>query len=279
MLRYEASLGLRNAILDNWLLNIKGELGKWLPADLHQEHYNKWLEDMIQRHGGEFDSQFYRQTISPNVQHFLHIKKEVETAFSLERRGQTHTAPHLRSELHLLLTTFKDEEIHLFRSGRSQGHAAVNQFARGWRRLEEGKLSEFLTKSTVLGDFLQEVRNPDGDSEMRSDSPTPSVPSSDSTDSSSTSSSSSAQTSSSMRSMADIDPNEPDDDGEDLSDAKLDSGSTGTMFADPGTGSLVMESEDWDEEDNSDDGEEEPCEEEEDEPEAEVSEDEDEDEN
>ncbi|KAJ7835863.1 hypothetical protein B0H13DRAFT_1523060, partial [Mycena leptocephala] len=49
MLRYEASKDLRNAILNNWLLNIMGELGKWIPADLHQEHYNKWLEDMIQK--------------------------------------------------------------------------------------------------------------------------------------------------------------------------------------------------------------------------------------
>ena len=95
MLSYEASTGLRDAILDNGLLNIKGELGKWLPTDLHQEHYNKWLEDMNQRHGGEFDNKFYRVSISPNVQPFLRIKKEVETAFSLERRRKTHTSPHL----------------------------------------------------------------------------------------------------------------------------------------------------------------------------------------
>jgi hypothetical protein len=28
---------------------------------------------------------------------------------------------------------FKEQEVHLFRSGRSMGHAAVNQFARGCR--------------------------------------------------------------------------------------------------------------------------------------------------
>ncbi|KAJ6601765.1 hypothetical protein DFH09DRAFT_900277, partial [Mycena vulgaris] len=204
MLRYEASKDLINAIFNNWLLNVKGELGKWLPADLHQEHYNKWLEDMIQRHGGELHNQFYRQTISPNVHHFLQIKEEVETAFSLEHRGKTHTSPHLRSELKLLLATFKEEEVHLFRSGRSLGHAAANQFARGWRRLDDNKLDDFLTKSTVLGDFLQAIRKTDGDSEMRSESSTPSIPASDSADSAS-----SVETSSSMRSLADIDPNEP----------------------------------------------------------------------
>jgi hypothetical protein len=56
MLRYEASKDLNNAILNNWLLNIKGELGRHLPGDQHQEHYNKWLEAMAPKHGGDFDN-------------------------------------------------------------------------------------------------------------------------------------------------------------------------------------------------------------------------------
>ncbi|KAJ7807579.1 hypothetical protein B0H13DRAFT_2386367 [Mycena leptocephala] len=151
MLRYEASKDLRNAILNNWLLNIMGELG-------------------------------------------------------------------------------------------NLGHAAVNQFARGWRRLEEEKLASFIAKSTALGDFLKEIRRPkDGDIQMRSDSPisdvsgrdssdddasarsgsdspTPSIPRSDSAGRSF-----STESSSSMRSLTEIDPNEPEDDGEDLSDAQISS--------------------------------------------------------
>ncbi|KAJ6556007.1 hypothetical protein B0H19DRAFT_1262126 [Mycena capillaripes] len=161
-LRYEASKDLKNAILNNWLINVRGELGKWLPANLHQEHYNRWLEDMIQKHGGEFDDKFYRETISPNVHHFLRIKEEITAAFDSKRRGKTHTSPHLRAELHLLLTMFKEQEAHLFRSGCSLGHAAINQFARGCRRLEEGKLQEWLDKSTSLGDFLQVLHRTEG---------------------------------------------------------------------------------------------------------------------
>ncbi|KAJ7851294.1 hypothetical protein B0H14DRAFT_2296574, partial [Mycena olivaceomarginata] len=44
LLRYEASEGLTDAILDNLLLRIKVELGKCVPGDLLQEHYNKWLQ-------------------------------------------------------------------------------------------------------------------------------------------------------------------------------------------------------------------------------------------
>ncbi|KAJ7736343.1 hypothetical protein DFH07DRAFT_779689 [Mycena maculata] len=55
---------------------------------LNQEHYNHWLEDMVKKHGGEFDERFYRQTISPNVHHFLCVKEEITTAFDLKRRKQ-----------------------------------------------------------------------------------------------------------------------------------------------------------------------------------------------
>ncbi|KAJ7172952.1 hypothetical protein C8R43DRAFT_1119774 [Mycena crocata] len=162
LLRYEASKDLKNAILNNWLLKVKDELGKYIPGDLHQEHFNKWLEDMIQKHGGEFDDDFYRKTIAPNVHHFLQIKEEVETAFSLEHRGKTHTSPHQRAELRLLLTAFKEEEVHLFRSGRSMGHAAVNQFARGFRRLDtDDQLGDWLKKTSFLGKLHGEMRRTD----------------------------------------------------------------------------------------------------------------------
>ncbi|KAJ6461451.1 hypothetical protein C8R45DRAFT_842148 [Mycena sanguinolenta] len=249
MLRYEASKDLKNGILNNWLLNIKGELGRFIPGDLHQEHYNKWHEHMMKKHGGEFDDPFYRQTISPNVHHFLQIKQEVESAFDFKHRGQTHTSPPLRDELQLLMKMFKDEEVHLFRARRSLGHAAVNQFARGWLRLDEEKLGTFLTKSTILGDFLQQVRTLDvEDDDMRTVSPAPS------------SSSTAHSSSSSMDSLARTDADEPDDNGEDLSDAHLTSGSGLVFTVDPETGMLLVEDEVEpveDEETNESDGEEE----------------------
>jgi hypothetical protein len=51
---------------------------------------------------------------------------------------------------------FKDEEVHTFRAGRSMGHAAVNQFARGVRQLDEGKLQD-IESTTCLGDFFAEI--------------------------------------------------------------------------------------------------------------------------
>ncbi|KAJ7250957.1 hypothetical protein C8J57DRAFT_1666793 [Mycena rebaudengoi] len=260
-LRYEASKDLHDAVLNNWLVNVRGELGKWLPGDLHQEHYNRWLEDMVQKHGGEFDDPFFRQTISPN----------------------THTSSDLRAELILLLTVFMEEEVHLFRSERSLGHAAVAQFARGCRRFDEdGKLETFLQRSTCVADFLAELRqgsaqepSPDDENStthpetppgnesspsaselspsnddfmMRPETPTRSESPSGSESSSDSSTSASSNSSTSSRSsLADIvswvDPNEPDDDGEELSDARLTSGSFDSPHVDDETGRIAQQEE------------------------------------
>lgn len=93
LLRYDASQDLRDSILNNWLVNVTGELGKWIGGDLLQEHYNRWLEDMAKKRGGDFDDNFYRNTLSPNVEHFLRIKEVIENAFDLTNRGKTHTSP------------------------------------------------------------------------------------------------------------------------------------------------------------------------------------------
>ncbi|KAF8888940.1 hypothetical protein CPB84DRAFT_1816490 [Gymnopilus junonius] len=89
LLKYEALKDLQDAVLNNWLVNITGELGKWIKADLLQEHYNCWLEDMIKRAGGDFNDNFYHSTVSPN-----------------------------------------EENLHLFCSGQTLNHAAINQLVK-----------------------------------------------------------------------------------------------------------------------------------------------------
>ncbi|KAJ7488761.1 hypothetical protein B0H11DRAFT_1860327 [Mycena galericulata] len=49
LLEFECSPELKEALLNNWLINLSGEIGKWLEGDLMHEHYNKWLEDMVSR--------------------------------------------------------------------------------------------------------------------------------------------------------------------------------------------------------------------------------------
>lgn len=158
--RYEASKDLSDALLNNWLVNLTGELGKWIEADLMQEHYNRWLEDMAGKLGGEFDDRFYRHTLSPNVHHFLRIKEQIESAFELRQRSKAHGSAHLRDEYQSLLRMYREDELHRFRSCRSMGHAAMNTFDCGNRRLEGGRLEKFLTQSLAYSDIVKEMKSP-----------------------------------------------------------------------------------------------------------------------
>ena len=158
LLRYEVSQDLQDGILNNWLVNVTGKLGKWIEANLLQEHYNCWLEDMIKKCGGDFDDNFYCHMLSPNVEHFLRIKEEIENAFALCNHGKTHTLPHLCHELQILPAFFKEEKLHLFCSGRTLGHAAINQFNKGYTKLDTDKLDDFICKSTAYTDVMAEIQ-------------------------------------------------------------------------------------------------------------------------
>ncbi|KAJ7167969.1 hypothetical protein C8R46DRAFT_898893 [Mycena filopes] len=157
LLQFECSPALKQTLLNNWLISLQGILGTFIEGDLMQEHFNRWLEDMVRRRGGEFDDKFYRKTIAPNVQRFLGMKDDVETAFDLKPRSKTHTSPHLREETKILLRMYKEEELHLFRTKRSMGHAAVNRIDRGLQRLEGGKMAEYLQQGAEYASMLRGV--------------------------------------------------------------------------------------------------------------------------
>ncbi|KAG6906503.1 hypothetical protein DXG01_013606 [Tephrocybe rancida] len=159
LFKYEALKDMENGLLNNWLVNITGELGKWMEADLMQEHYNGWLEEMAEMMVGDFDDKFYQQMLSPNVQHFLRIKEELESAFGLEARSKAHGSAHLCDEFQSLLRMHKEDQLHLFPAGCSIRHAAVNTFGQGYARLEEGWLDSFLKQSLVFPQIMKNVKS------------------------------------------------------------------------------------------------------------------------
>ncbi|KAJ7738991.1 hypothetical protein B0H16DRAFT_1424719 [Mycena metata] len=153
--RYEASKDFSDAMFNNWLVNLRGH--QYIEIDWVQEDFNKWLESLVEHKGGDFDDHFYRHTLAPNVMHFLRMKEKMETAFELKPRGKTHSAPHLRNEFQQLLRMYKEDQLHLFRPGRTMGHAAVNFYARGYEKLEDTRIAKFIQESTAYSDVMKDV--------------------------------------------------------------------------------------------------------------------------
>lgn len=119
-----------------------------------QEHHNFWLEDLAQHKGSEFDDHFYRNIISMHVHHFLRLKEQMEERVSLKARGKKHTAPHLQNELREMMTLLRQKEVLLRWPGRNEGFRAVDDFRTGMQMLQDGKIADFIARTTTHRDIL-----------------------------------------------------------------------------------------------------------------------------
>ncbi|KAL0057545.1 hypothetical protein AAF712_015816, partial [Marasmius tenuissimus] len=113
--------------------------------------------DLIEKSGTSFDDTFLWNTISPNVNLFLYLKKQFEVAYNLWNRSNAHTSPHLQDEYQMLLSFFAEEDIHTFIPKHSFDHATVNSVDCGYSCYDDGLLNEMLGKHTAQINVLQSI--------------------------------------------------------------------------------------------------------------------------
>ena len=166
---------LRQAILNNWLVNLHGKDGEWIEMDLMQEHFNFWLEEMAQHKGKAFDEPFYQSILSANVHHFMRLKDEMEECVSLQGRRKRHSAPNLKNELQALMKHLRDNlltslnEVNRYRTGRDEGFSAVDDFANGFNTLKKGKLKNYIKRSCSYSDILGMQNSTEGPEDLDQD--------------------------------------------------------------------------------------------------------------
>ncbi|KAF9645275.1 hypothetical protein BDM02DRAFT_3071707, partial [Thelephora ganbajun] len=117
-LEFDVDQGLRTMFLQNWLVNLSGETGRYIEKDLMQEHHNEVLEERGKRQGMSWDGKQMRDVHSRTVQHIERIKKELRPALALAPKGWKHTKPHDRPEIKILLDAYRTTRLHTFRQGR-----------------------------------------------------------------------------------------------------------------------------------------------------------------
>ncbi|GJF00409.1 hypothetical protein PsYK624_166970 [Phanerochaete sordida] len=153
-----------DGVMDNWLVNLHGEPGRFIEKDLMQEHFNFWLEELAAHKGKEFSDAFYRDVISMHVHNFLRIKEEMEDLVSLKARKKTHSEPHLHTELRAAMNVIRQGQVVRRRPGRHMGFEAEDHYGKGRAALKD-TIPSFIerTKSYMnpQGNIDEDMSEPD----------------------------------------------------------------------------------------------------------------------
>ncbi|THH05908.1 hypothetical protein EW146_g9775 [Bondarzewia mesenterica] len=125
---YDYPEATREALFNNWLVNLQGQPGHFLELDLMQEHFNFWLEELAQHKGKEFDDDWYREVLSMHVHHFIRLTKEMEANVNLKEHRTNHVELHMDNELREVIRLCREHDLHVRRQGRDWGfHVSDDQ--------------------------------------------------------------------------------------------------------------------------------------------------------
>ncbi|THH07072.1 hypothetical protein EW146_g9429 [Bondarzewia mesenterica] len=146
---YDYPEATREALFNNWLVNLQGQPGHFLELDLMQEHFNFWLEELAQHKGKEFDDDWYREVLSMHVHHFIRLTKEMEANVNLKERRTNHVEPHMDNELREVIRLCREHDLHVRRQGRDWGFHVSDDQTLGYNLLaREGKMDEWIANAT-----------------------------------------------------------------------------------------------------------------------------------
>jgi hypothetical protein len=150
-LEWESSPELATLKKKNWLVNLRGLPNSHMEGDLMQEHLNRDLQTMLSRGDLEWDANFARNIVSPNIARLSEIKKAWSVSLSMKTSSGAHTSPHSKPEVRRLLDSYKESALHMFCEGRAycdpeNDHGA--RFERGFEKLEAGLVQKWAVKTS-----------------------------------------------------------------------------------------------------------------------------------
>lgn len=168
-LELESTPEYLEGFLQNWLVNPSGKPGLFVAGDKFQEQLQDEMYEHIGRKDRGFDEDYMQKVIAPNAYRFVLVKKATIEGLGLAVRAGKHAEPHTNAETRKLLQIHQDEQLHLFRAGRTYGaaHRTVDNLGRGVNSLMGGKLASWVhdtTRARRLGGTIGD--DDDEDSEL-----------------------------------------------------------------------------------------------------------------
>lgn len=153
-LELESSPELKQALLRLSLVNLTGKEGHFSAGDFIQEYFNRLLEAVVQKKGVEYGDNFVRNIWSRNLHHVARLKSTWLDGVGLASQSNRHTNAKTTAEIRILMQVYRESELHSFRSGRTMDtDLFFDDFQTGARKLREGKLEKWITKTTRSRDL------------------------------------------------------------------------------------------------------------------------------
>ena len=160
---------LREALLDNWLVNPSGEPHRWHELDLLQEHLNFWIKVFFNSRNSDFGSSFLQKAVSLNIPGFSQFRAHLEEAMGITPVSGYHFKPSVRNDIIALANRHNMDDIFTFHPGHTQSFQVKDVLAIGIEKLGQTNLiTDFLTRTGEMGTSLHSDLT-DGDEEGVSD--------------------------------------------------------------------------------------------------------------
>ncbi|KAF9790841.1 hypothetical protein BJ322DRAFT_1104486 [Thelephora terrestris] len=100
----------REAILNNWLVNLTGKAGQWYEVDLLQEHLNFWIKVFFNSRSSAFDSPFL-QNVALNITGFSSLRTILEHVLGISASTGYHHKPSKVADILTLAARHKQDDV------------------------------------------------------------------------------------------------------------------------------------------------------------------------
>lgn len=147
---YEFPEKLKNAVLNNYLVNPTGQEFGWYEHDLLQEHHNLMIKRVFNQKNVDFGSDFLRKAVAINIRKFGDLRERFFGMLGLRERGVGRGLDEAEADIRALSTHYQEEETHIFMPGRKQSYCAIDSIRTGMEKLANGGLKAFLARTATI---------------------------------------------------------------------------------------------------------------------------------
>ncbi|VDB97675.1 unnamed protein product [Peniophora sp. CBMAI 1063] len=158
-IEYDSHPPLQKTIKQNMLVNPKGKEDTHIECDLLQEHLNDDYQTILKRGNNEWDNNFARNVVAPNIVRLADTKKTYGEALELKTVSGKHPSPHTRPEVGTLMVAYRESNLHLYVPGRTYQNPdtedRVDCFGLGQKHMLGGAIERW-AESTSRGRGLRD---------------------------------------------------------------------------------------------------------------------------